>query len=295
MSWNVQGSMRGAGVPMAPGMLDIEVVVAGTLKAQGAIVGLFQKTGLQDPQGMVHMENQWRHRCYQAFLGVVSQLASAAAVRSGLLIDLRADVFSAEEVRDVVDFILGKAMSLHVVTAGETFTVINVHGPGSGGDLWASNDSFWADVAMYAAAKSAGGTRPVLIGGDFNMLPESPRHTTKRRFVSSCRRQCTRAYTPIWRRCSGQGGGRCPDPTPSRVGTSAFSPGPARTRRCSPLLMTFYTRGSHATSLGTELFSSRSVTRTICTFLKRGLGSVKWTTYGSQDSATSSDLTCPVP
>ena len=41
MSWNVQGSMRGDGVPTAPGMLDSEAVAAGILKAEGAILGLF--------------------------------------------------------------------------------------------------------------------------------------------------------------------------------------------------------------------------------------------------------------
>ena len=39
-----------------------------------------------------------------------------------------------EEVRDVVDIVLGKPMALDVVTAGGALTVINVHGPGSGGD-----------------------------------------------------------------------------------------------------------------------------------------------------------------
>ena len=57
MSWNVQGSMRGDGVPVAPGMLDGEAVAAGIMKAEGAILGLFQETGLQDPQGVVHSEN----------------------------------------------------------------------------------------------------------------------------------------------------------------------------------------------------------------------------------------------
>ena len=46
MSWNVQGSMRGDGVPVAPGMLDGEAVAAGIMKAEGAILGLFQETGL---------------------------------------------------------------------------------------------------------------------------------------------------------------------------------------------------------------------------------------------------------
>ena len=43
-----------------------------------------------------------------------------------------------------------------------------------------SKASFWADVAMYAAAKSAGGTRAVLLGGDFNVWLESPWHPTTR-------------------------------------------------------------------------------------------------------------------
>ena len=68
--------------------------------------------------------------------------ASAAAVHDGLLIALRADVFAAEEVRDVVDIVPGKAMALDVVTVGGTFTVINAHGPGSGGDSWVSKASF---------------------------------------------------------------------------------------------------------------------------------------------------------
>ena len=78
----------------------------------------------------------------------------------------------------------GKAKALDVVTAGQTFMVINVHGPGSGGDSWTSKASFWADVDMYAAAKSAGGTKPVLIRGQFNMWLESPAHPTRRRFVA---------------------------------------------------------------------------------------------------------------
>ena len=82
----------------------------------------------------------------------------------------------------MVDIVPGKAMALDVVTAGGTLTVINVHGPGSCGDFWPSKDSFWGDVAMYAAAKSARGTKAVLFGGDFNVWLESLGHPTTRRF-----------------------------------------------------------------------------------------------------------------
>ena len=58
----------------------------------------WQCGGAGDPQGVVHSENQWRHHGYHAFPGVDAQAASAAAVRGGLLIALRADVLAAEEV-----------------------------------------------------------------------------------------------------------------------------------------------------------------------------------------------------
>ena len=137
-----------------------------------------------------------------------AQAASAAAVRGGLLIALRADVFAAEEVRDIVDIVPGKAMALDVVTAGGTLTVINVHGPGSGGDSWASKASFWADVAMYAAAKSAGGARAVLLGGDFNVWLESPWHPTTGRFQA------------LWEQCGFHRAGpeREEDRRPTRAG-----------------------------------------------------------------------------
>ena len=171
--------MRGDGVPVARGMLDGEAVAAGIMKVEGANLALFQETGLREPQGVVHSKNQWRHHGYHAYPGVDAQAVSVAAVRGGLLIVLRADIFAAEEVRDVVDIVPGKAMALDVVTAGGTLTVINVHGPGSSGDSWASKLSFWADVAMYAAAKSAGGTRAVLLGRQLQRVagvPVSPHH-----------------------------------------------------------------------------------------------------------------------
>ena len=88
------------------------------------------------------MENEWRHHGYHAFLGADPKAPPAAAVRGGLLI-VRADVFDAEEVQDVVDIVPGKAMAIDVVSAGGTVTVINVHGPSGRGDSWASKALSW--------------------------------------------------------------------------------------------------------------------------------------------------------
>ena len=121
--------------------------------------------------------------------GVDAEAVSAAAVHGGLLIALQADLFTAEEVQDVVDIVPGKAMALDLVTTRGTPTVINVHGPGSCGDSSASKASCRADVAMYAAAKSAGATKAVFLGGDFNVWVESPGHPT------------TRIFKALWEQC----------------------------------------------------------------------------------------------
>ena len=104
-------------------------------------------------------------------------------MRDGLLIALRADPFAVEKVRGVVDIVLCKATALEVVTARGAPTVINVYGPGSGGDSWASKASFWPDVVMFAAAKSAGGRRLLLAGG-YNVWLEFPGHPTTKRCVA---------------------------------------------------------------------------------------------------------------
>ena len=90
--------MWGDVVPVAPGMLDGEAMAAGIMKEEGAILGLRHETGLQNPQGVVHLENQWRHRGYHAFPGVDARAALAAAVRDGLSIALGGDVSAAEKV-----------------------------------------------------------------------------------------------------------------------------------------------------------------------------------------------------
>ena len=223
MSWIVRGSIRCDGVLTASGMLDGEAVAAGVLKAEGAILGLFQEKGLQDPRGVVHMENQWRHHVYHMIQAVDYQAASAAVVRGGLFIVLRTDVVATEEVRDVMDIVPRKAMALNVVTAGGTFTVIHGHGSSSGGDSWASKASFWPYVAMYAASKSTGGTRPLLIGGYCNVWLEFPGHPTTRRILAPWE-QSWELGLAIGTRCTGPV--RVPD-----IGSDPILVTPLRRRR----------------------------------------------------------------
>ena len=78
----------------------------------------------------------------------------------------------------MVDLLLGKAMALEVVTAEEAMTVIHVHSHGSGGDSWATKATFWADVVMFAAAKSARGTRDQRAPLAIVLLPRVSRTVT---------------------------------------------------------------------------------------------------------------------
>ena len=130
MSWNVQGSMRCHAVPTAPGMLDSEPVAGGILRAEGAILGLFHETSLQDPQGMAHMENRVHHHGYHALLEVDPMATLMVGMHSGLLIAPGADMLAAEGVHDVVYIVSGKPTALNVVTA-VTLTIVNFHGTGS--------------------------------------------------------------------------------------------------------------------------------------------------------------------
>ena len=101
-----------------------------------------------------------------------------------LCVVVSAVVFAVKEDRDVLDTVPGKAMALDVVTASGTITGINVHAPRSSGDSWASKASFWVEGAMHAAAKTSRRTRPVLIGGDFNIWLESPGRPGTKRFMA---------------------------------------------------------------------------------------------------------------
>ena len=124
--------MGADGASVAPEMLDGEAVAAGVCKAENAILALFQETGLNDPQGVTHLENGLRSHGFLAFHGADPKMDANAARKAGLLIALRADMFDVEEVREVVDIVPGKAMALDVVTSSGALTFINVHGPCSG-------------------------------------------------------------------------------------------------------------------------------------------------------------------
>ena len=80
---------------------------------------------------------------------------------------LNTDTFREDAVRRVVDVVEGKVLA--VETAGEdggTLTVICVHAPAMGDGDWNARAPFWAEVQMYAAARSQQDAHAVIVGGD---------------------------------------------------------------------------------------------------------------------------------
>ena len=71
------------------------------------------------------------------------------------------------------EIVPGKAAALEIRTDGGGLTLINVHGPQAGCSPWAGRAAFWANIQMYATARSLGGRHPVVIAGDTNVYMDA--------------------------------------------------------------------------------------------------------------------------
>ena len=84
----------------------------------------------------------------------------------------------------VMELVNGTAAALQIRTDKCGVTLINVHGPQAGCSLWAGRAAFWADIKMYATARSLGGRHRIVITGDANVYmdppPTRPRSTSAR-------------------------------------------------------------------------------------------------------------------
>ena len=71
------------------------------------------------------------------------------------------------------EIVPGKAAALEIRTDGGGLSLIIVHGPQAGCSPWAGRAAFWADIQMYATARSLGGRQPVVIAGDTNVYMDA--------------------------------------------------------------------------------------------------------------------------
>ena len=78
-----------------------------------------------------------------------------------------------------------KAAALEIRRDGGGLTLINVHGQQAGCSPWAGRAAFWADIQMYATARSLGGRNLVVIAGDTNVYMDATSNPGTEHFRAS--------------------------------------------------------------------------------------------------------------
>ena len=150
---------------------DKEHLITGMLPREGGFAIMLQETGIATRAQEMHVDAALRDKGYTPFFS--SQLAETVATSTsrggGLLTAVSSKYVAEHEVLSFTEIVPGRAAALDIRTDGGGLTLINVHGPQAGCSPLAGRAAFWADIQMYATARSLGGTHPVVIAGDTNV------------------------------------------------------------------------------------------------------------------------------
>ena len=145
------------------------------LPQEGGFAIMLQETEIATRAQEMHVAAALRDKGYTPFLS--SRLAETRATsgsRGGGLLNAVSSKYVAEhEVLSFTEIVPGKAAALEICTDGGGLTLINVRGPQAGCSPWAGRAAFWADIQMYATARSLGGRHPVVIAGDTNIYMDA--------------------------------------------------------------------------------------------------------------------------
>ena len=138
------------------------------LPQEGGFAIMLQETAITTRGQEMHVAAALRDKGYTPFFS--SQLAetgSTSTSRGGGLLTAISSKYAAEqEVLSFTELFPGKAAALEIRTDKGGLTLINVYGPQAGCSPLAGQAVFWADIQMYATARSTGGRHPVVIAGD---------------------------------------------------------------------------------------------------------------------------------
>ena len=154
------------------------------LPQEGGFAIMLQETGIATRAQEMHVAAALRDKGYTAYFS--SRLAETGATSTsrggGLLTAVSSKYVAEHEVLSFTEIVPGKAAALEIRTDGGGLTLINVHGPQAGCSPWAGRAAFWADIQMYATARSLGGRHPVIIAGDTNIYMDVPANPATEHF-----------------------------------------------------------------------------------------------------------------
>ena len=145
-----------------------------------------QETGIATRAQEMHVATALRDKGYTPFFS--SRLAETGATSTsrggGLLTAVSSKYVAEHGVLSFTGIVPGKAAPLEMRTDGGGLTLINVHGPQAGCSPWAGRAMFWADIQMYATARSLGGRQPVVIAGDTNVYMDATSNPATEHFCA---------------------------------------------------------------------------------------------------------------
>ena len=154
---------------------DKAQLITGMLPREGGFAIMLQETGIATRAQEMQVAAVLRDKGYTPFFS--SRLAETGATSTwtgrGLLTAVSSKYVAEHEVLSFTEIVPRKAAALEIRTDGGGLTPINVHGPQAGCSPWAGRAAVWADIQMYATARSLGGRHPVVIAGDTNIYMDT--------------------------------------------------------------------------------------------------------------------------
>ena len=138
---------------------DKEHLITGTLPREGGFAIMLQETGIATQAQEMHVAAALGDKGYTPFFS--SRPAETGATTTsrggGHLTAVSSKYVAEHEVLSFTEIVPGKSAALEIGTDAGGLTLINVHGPQAGCSPWAGRAAFWANIQMYATARSLGG------------------------------------------------------------------------------------------------------------------------------------------
>ena len=145
------------------------------LAREGGFAIMLQETGIATRAQEMHVPAALRDKGYTPFFS--SRLAGTGPTSTsrggGLLTAVSSKYVAEHEVLSFTKMIPLKAVALEIRTHVGGLTFINVHGRQAGCSTSAGRAAFWADIQMYATARSLDWRHPVVIAGDTNVYMDA--------------------------------------------------------------------------------------------------------------------------
>ena len=149
------------------------------LPREGGFAIMLQETGIATRAQEMHVAAALRDKGYTPFFSSWPAQTGATSTSGGggLLTAVSSKYVAEHEVLSFTEIVPVKAAALEIRTDLGGLTLFNVYGPQAGCSLWAGRAAFWADIQMYATARSLGGRHPVVIAGDTNFYMDTTTNT----------------------------------------------------------------------------------------------------------------------